>query len=196
MKLWPPRSIVAPFLLAVGASSSALPAPEQPSSTRTAQTPASRGSGELRALVRNEWSETDPCLSDRIDLVILDGSRELTSLSMCSAYGHGEARLVRDARSRSYVLLHYSEGRGTHATSSYLGVYEFVDGQLFERTRLLEGEPHGFQSHQHHEYDVSTPPAGGIRLEGRSRSSVAAVDRDFVALLPNDRRTVVAIDTR
>lgn len=196
MKLWPPRSILAPFFLAMAASSSALPGPEQPSSTSAAPAPALQGSDELRVLVRHDGDEADPCLTDRITLVILEGSRELTSLSMCSAYGHGEARLVRDARSRSYVLLHYSEGRGTHATSSFLGVYEFVNGQLFERTRLLEGEPFGLASHHFYEYDVSTPLAGGIRIEGRSRPSIAAVDRDLVAVLPNDRRTVVAIDTR
>ena len=98
--------------------------------------------------------------------VVLDGRRPIATHDYCSAYTQGGAHLVSDARGQRFVLRTHSEGHGTRATNSYLTVYRLGNGSLHELRRLLIEVPIGFAANRVLDYDVSTPPPGGLVIRG------------------------------
>ena len=126
----------------------------------------------LRALTQSLPSGEGPrdCFAgDAMRLRVLSGTDEVVVQDYCSAYGRGDARLLTDNRSRSYVLLTYGEGHGTRATTDYLQVYELIDGELHDRGRLVKTEPIGIHANLTYDFSVNTIASGGLVVVGRSR---------------------------
>jgi hypothetical protein len=139
---------------------------------RSSQTTAVSGlakpdPGPLRAIFERAPKVLPDCpTGDEKTLRILQGDLEIYSHDFCSAYGHGEARLITDVRGRHYVLLEHFEGHGTRATSVYLTIYGFENG-LDQRGRFLIDEPIGFEANATFDYEAEPAPAGGITVSGR-----------------------------
>ena len=133
-------------------------------------TPQPGHSMRVEAIPVSSQSSRCQFRGDDMALRIYRGRTKVLSEDYCSAYGKGSARLIRDKRGRTFVLLSYSEGHGTHATADYLRVYELINGALYERAALLQREPIGPFRDLLYAYSVKTLPAGGLRIAGVSRT--------------------------
>ena len=158
----PPNLLpVLAFLLAGCGSGEARSIQAEPAPLPAAQAPATGHASELSAIVR--YRDPSGCgWRDDMTLVILRQGREILSEDYCSAYTRGEARVVTDATGRSYVLLEYSEGHGTGATSDFLKIFEVEDDSLTERAQLMIRSNASL-----YDYSVGTPPEGGMIVSGR-----------------------------
>jgi hypothetical protein len=96
-------------------------------------------------------------------LSITDIGKPTLILNYCSAYGMSKATIVTDARAENYVLLTTKEGHGTNAWTNYLTIYRLTN-KLARRKRLKISEGAGPTSRWFYDYEVTTPPQGGLKL--------------------------------
>jgi len=125
----------------------------------------------LRVQVTPGPSHSPACefWGDAMVMKVFRGSAEVITEEFCSAYGRSSARLITDNRGRNFVLLTYSEGHGTRATTYYLRVNELVGKTLYDCGRLTKSAPIGLHADLVVDFSVKTLAKGGIRIIGRSR---------------------------
>ena len=157
------------------------------------ETPAKPENGGLRVTTRSGPSDRPDCaFGDAMTLIVLNQNREILRRDYCSAYGLGGARLVTDARGKHFVLLEYSDGHGTHATTGYLQIYEVEEQSLQERTQLMIREGIGTIADSVYDYRVGTPTSGGIIISGSWLVDGPLSEHSRV---PSRSRTVIELDT-
>jgi hypothetical protein len=147
--------------------------------------------GDLRVVTRpapGDWCG----MRETTRLVVLRAGREVTTQDYCSAYNRGGASLVTDARGEPYVLLTYGTGHGDHATTDWLKIFRFADGDLMERANLRVKFPAGMGADHVFNYRTDTPPGGGLVVSG----AWFADEYGTPAVIPlPGSRTIVALDT-
>ncbi|MGA9855169.1 MAG: hypothetical protein WBR29_07850 [Gammaproteobacteria bacterium] len=100
---------------------------------------------------------------DDMTLIVYEGSKTLEEIPFCSSYGKATANVVADAHGVSYILLDFGVGRGTNAVTEYLDVFPAAKDMVeFAHTPLSEGA--GPVLRWNYNYDVISPPSGGIVL--------------------------------
>jgi hypothetical protein len=165
---------------------------ERPKSRAANPTDSPEVGGRLRVLTRR--APDDWCgRLETTRLVVLQGRREVETQDYCSAYNRGGASLVTDTAGGHYVLLVYGEGHGTHVVSDWLKVFRLTEGRLVERASLLVRTPIGTVADHVYDYNMRTPPGGGLILSG-----TWIVDGEGYAddvRLMDRSRTVIALDT-
>jgi len=100
---------------------------------------------------------------DSLTLSVIDQGKKILKKDYCSAYGKSKVQVITDTKAQNFVLLEYSEGHGTNATTDYLVVYALTK-TLAERARALISFGVGLTSRWFYDYVVETPSVGGLKL--------------------------------
>ena len=127
---------------------------------------ASAHQGLVARFAYSDRNRPDCFWGDSMVLTVREGRGRFYSRNMCSAYSIGNARTMRDARGRAYVIVELGRGHGTHATSHFLNIFSLAGG-LHERGCFSIIEPMGIGLNSVFSYRVITPPRGGLRFTGR-----------------------------
>ena len=98
---------------------------------------------------------------DDMTLIVSEGSKTLEEHPFCSSYGKATANVVTDAHGVSYILLDFGVGRGTNAVTEYLDVFP-VEKNMVEYAQMPLSEGAGPVSRWYYDYEVVSPPSGGI----------------------------------
>lgn len=102
-------------------------------------------------------------VDDAMSLVVTDDGKELAREDFCSSFGRAAAKTVADQHGRNYVLLEYSEGRGTNATTTYLTVFRLT-ADLLEMMRIPLSWATGPTQRFAYAYDIANDQSGGLRI--------------------------------
>lgn len=134
-------------------------------------------SAEPQVIITPKWSDLKPeakdCGGFSEDSLILTIKtiKEEIKKEFCSSYGKADAKIVKDAHGERYLVLKFSQGRGTNATADYLLVYR-IDKNLIEYARIPISEAAGPKSRWYYDYKIEKPKQGGLiialtlRIEG------------------------------
>jgi hypothetical protein len=147
----------------------------------------------IRAIARSDRDSPACGVIDGMQLVVLEGNREVSREYYCSAYSRGRASLVTDARGEHYVLLQYSEGRGTRATTDHLRIYRLSDNDLDERADLEVRRAVGVSADQVYNYRAEAVPGGGLVVTGAW--TIEGPRYEIDPEMPDRRQTIIAVDT-
>lgn len=110
----------------------------------------------------------------------------------CSSYGKADAKIVQDARGVNFLILKYSQGRGTHVTSEYVSVYR-IEKDLEEYSRFPVSEPLGRISNVYYDYKITKPKSGGLLFMFNVRIVTDPEDSEWAYLLRKEKKRTLLI---
>lgn len=131
------------------------------------------GADELRATIRvvAAYGDADydggrgDCAfgDDALRLSVRERGRRVATLPFCSSYASAHAVLLRDRKSRRYLLLESQSGRGTHVAKRYLTLYR-LGAEPIELLRTPLAWPIGPDQYFGYRYTAEPDGAGGLRI--------------------------------
>lgn len=148
-------------------------------------------------LIELRWHPNEPSvlnrtgcdfIEDAMILVVTDDGKELVHEDFCSSYGKAAAKVASDKRGRTYVLLDYSEGRGTNATTEYLSVYRLTPN-LPAVMRIPISWAVGMTQRFVYEYEAKPDESGGLLIVLRGKAETGSE-----CCLPPEKLETIHID--
>ena len=150
-------------------------------------------SAEPQVTILQKWSDLNPetkeCggfSEDRLILTIKINKEEIKD-EFCSSYGKADAKIIKDAHGDNFLILKFSKGRGTNATSDYISVYR-IDKYLLEYAKMPISAPAGPSSRWYYDYKVAKPKQGGLILSFSLR--IEGLDAE---LYPKEKERIIQI---
>lgn len=150
-------------------------------------------SAEPQASITPKWSDLNPDAEecggfseDSLVLKIKDNEKEVIH-EFCSSYGQADAKIVRDAKKDSFLILKFSQGRGTNAWSDYISIYR-LDKNLIEYVRIPVSEGAGLSSRWYYDYEIEKPKQGGLKITLSLR--IKGSDAEWY---PNEKKRTIQV---
>jgi hypothetical protein len=149
------------------------------------------------AVIKPRWHPNEPLVPNRMgcdfvddamSLFVTDGGKELAQRDFCSSYGRATAKVAADRRGRNYVLLEYSEGRGTNASTTFLAVYRLAP-ELLEVMRIPISWATGPTQRFVYQYDIEADQSGGLRIALRGNDETGSE-----CCVPLEKVQIIRID--